>query len=189
VLRHLNNIIKLKMLETPPYSPVGWSKCTGCGFHDRCWKEARAKSDVALVYGVDQGLAVTLHHQGVQKIGQLVDQFGESNLAALQRPWGIQASGSCRLVPRQAVVLVVTDEYGRETCFGFMKFPPAVRDINGKALSTSSEPGRAIQTSWRSSISMSSTREAPILNASPTLYASSRSLQTWRVSASATMSA
>ena len=46
----------------------------------------------------------------------------------------IQASGSCRLVPRRGVVLVVTDEQGRETCFGFMKFPPSVRDINGRVL-------------------------------------------------------
>ena len=32
--------------------------------------------------------------------------------------------GSCRLVPQHGVVLVVTDEQGCETCFGFFKFAP-----------------------------------------------------------------
>src|SRR6185437_9500180 len=35
-----------------------------------------------------------------------------------------RVTGGCRLVPRQAVVLVLTDEKGCETCFGFMRFPP-----------------------------------------------------------------
>lgn len=46
----------------------------------------------------------------------------------------VRESGSCRLVPRVGVVLVVTDERGSETCFGFMKYPAAVRDIDGNAL-------------------------------------------------------
>jgi hypothetical protein len=32
------------------------------------------------------------------------------------------------------VVLVVTDERGRETCFGFFKFPEAIADIHGRII-------------------------------------------------------
>lgn len=42
--------------------------------------------------------------------------------------------GHCRLAPEKAVVLVVTDEHGRETVFGFARFPEAIRDINGREL-------------------------------------------------------
>jgi hypothetical protein len=45
-----------------------------------------------------------------------------------------QGSGSCRLVPRQAVVLIIMDEKGCEACFGWMKYPVAIRDINGSPI-------------------------------------------------------
>jgi len=88
VLRHLRAVLKLKLLDEAPYHPVGWSKCTGCGFHDPCWTQAKAKKDVALVLGVDQGLAGQLHEQGVETIAQLTERFTETTLAQLQRPWG-----------------------------------------------------------------------------------------------------
>ena len=43
-------------------------------------------------------------------------------------------SGECRLFPDQGVVLVVTDERGCESCFGFFKFPEHVTDMNGAIL-------------------------------------------------------
>ncbi len=88
VLGHLRSITKLKTLNNAPYQPVGWSKCTGCGFHDRCWKEAKQNSDVALIVGVDQSLAQQLHAQGTKTIKQLANQFTEATLAQYQRPWG-----------------------------------------------------------------------------------------------------
>ena len=45
-----------------------------------------------------------------------------------------QASGSRHLVPSQGVVLVVTDDQGNEICFGFMKYPSIIRDVNGKPI-------------------------------------------------------
>ena len=68
VLDHMRGILKLKTLTEAPYQPVGWSKCTGCGFHDRCWVEAKRTNDVAMVLGVDQGLAVELHRQGIRQL-------------------------------------------------------------------------------------------------------------------------
>ena len=47
-------------------------------------------------------------------------------------------SGECRLFPQQGVVLVVTDERGCETCFGFFKYPEHITDIHGAILA---DPG------------------------------------------------
>jgi hypothetical protein len=46
-------------------------------------------------------------------------------------------SGTCRLVPERGVVLVVTDEGGRETCFGFFQFPEAIADVHGRTITQS----------------------------------------------------
>lgn len=43
-------------------------------------------------------------------------------------------SGEGLLVPEKGVLLVVTDDKGCETCFGFLRFPAQVKDINGKVL-------------------------------------------------------
>jgi hypothetical protein len=43
-------------------------------------------------------------------------------------------SGTVRLVPVQGVILVVTNERGLETCFGFMKYPREVSDTNGTTI-------------------------------------------------------
>jgi len=43
-------------------------------------------------------------------------------------------SGECRLIPEHGVVLVVTDENGCETCFGFFQFPAEVLDIHGRSI-------------------------------------------------------
>jgi hypothetical protein len=45
-----------------------------------------------------------------------------------------QNNGEGLLVPEKGVVLVVTDEQGREICFGFMRYPRQVKDINGQVL-------------------------------------------------------
>ncbi len=42
--------------------------------------------------------------------------------------------GHCRLAPERAVILVVTDERGCETVFGFARYPEFLRDINGRAI-------------------------------------------------------
>jgi predicted RecB family nuclease len=88
VLAELRELVRLKRLAQEPYDPVGWSKCIGCGFHNRCWMEARKSGDVALVFGVDQNLASELHRQGTRTIKELVSRFDETTLAGFKRPWG-----------------------------------------------------------------------------------------------------
>ena len=43
-------------------------------------------------------------------------------------------SGTGRLIPKKGVVLVLTDEQGCETCFGFFKYPERILDVHGKIL-------------------------------------------------------
>jgi hypothetical protein len=43
-------------------------------------------------------------------------------------------SGRCRLAPEYGVVLVVTDERGRESVFGFFRHPAQIRDCAGQVV-------------------------------------------------------
>jgi hypothetical protein len=43
-------------------------------------------------------------------------------------------NGSCRVIPRRGVTLTVTDEKKRESVFGFLQFPAALVDLNGKVV-------------------------------------------------------
>jgi predicted RecB family nuclease len=88
VLGLLEEILVLKTLQSEAYSPVGWTKCGGCPFHDHCWPRAEKHEDVALVYGVDQGLAAELNRQGISTITKLIADFDEATLADFKRPWG-----------------------------------------------------------------------------------------------------
>jgi predicted RecB family nuclease len=84
----LEAIVSIKQLSKEPYSPVGWSKCGGCGFHKRCWPMAEKARDVAIVNGVDQGLAIGLRQQGIENIEQFLSHFNAASLAEFERPWG-----------------------------------------------------------------------------------------------------
>jgi len=49
-----------------------------------------------------------------------------------------QQHGAARIIPRKAVVLILTDEHQRETIFEFFKYPAGITDIHGKLIA---EPG------------------------------------------------
>lgn len=88
VLNQLGEIIQLRQSQEEPYSPVGWTKCNGCGFYDRCWPAAVERQDVALIEGVDQGLARALRGRGVTTYPELLEQFDENSLFEFQKPHG-----------------------------------------------------------------------------------------------------
>jgi predicted RecB family nuclease len=87
-LSTLEEILNLKATASEPYSPVGWTKCASCCFASRCLQRAEEKLDVALVYGVDQGLAQALHDNGIGTIDALIEKFDASRLSVYQRPYG-----------------------------------------------------------------------------------------------------
>jgi len=101
-LELLQQILRAKQMNTEPYTPVGWTKCSGCGFYGRCWPRAERNRDVALVSGVDQGLAIALHTRGAKTVNELLAQFDETRLAAFQRPWG---KGTQRVGKRASFIL------------------------------------------------------------------------------------
>ena len=53
-----------------------------------------------------------------------------------------QRDGTCHLLPSNGVVLVVTDEHGCETVFGFFQFAETVKDIQGRTLAETGLAGR-----------------------------------------------
>lgn len=72
----------------PPFEPVGWSKCGGCGHNGKCWSEATARNDVAMIPKVDKGLARALHEEKILSFDELLKRFDEKRLTDFQRPWG-----------------------------------------------------------------------------------------------------
>ncbi len=87
-LQELERLLAIKQLTAEPYEPVGWSKCLGCAFTDRCWANAERNSDVALVYGIDQSLARTLNSQAVRSRKDLLAKLDVTTLSELKRPYG-----------------------------------------------------------------------------------------------------
>ena len=87
-LAELAEILGFMQSESEPFSPVGWSKCQDCGYRPLCWPRAEEGRDVALVVGVDQGLARALRGEGISSYDELLDTFDETTLAEFRRPWG-----------------------------------------------------------------------------------------------------
>jgi hypothetical protein len=50
-------------------------------------------------------------------------------------------AGECRVFPEHGVVLVVTDEHGCESSFGFFRFPESIVDIHGKVIAETGTDG------------------------------------------------
>jgi predicted RecB family nuclease len=84
----LKNLISIRELKEEPYEPVGWSKCGGCGFNERCMDKAEADHSVALVPDVDQSLARALRGIGVSTRKELLSKFDSVSLSELKRPRG-----------------------------------------------------------------------------------------------------
>jgi len=80
-LMMLYRLVALKQSEQEQYEPVGWSKCGGCGFNERCWARAEAETDVALIPDVDQSLAKALHGIGVCTREELLAAFNVTSLS------------------------------------------------------------------------------------------------------------
>ncbi len=84
----LSKILSFKKATEEPYSPVGWSRCSGCGFFGRCWPLAEERKDPAILPDVDRGLAEVLRGMGITSIEELLERFDEPDLAEIERPWG-----------------------------------------------------------------------------------------------------
>jgi predicted RecB family nuclease len=113
VIDALREVILIKGLETEPFSPVGMSKCGDCGFHDNCWHKAEEGRAVALVGGVDQGLAMALHDIGVLTMDQFIERFDQDSLTELKRKKGtkfVRVGSSAVAILRNAKALASNQE-------------------------------------------------------------------------------
>ena len=86
----LDEIKRLATLPEEPYEPVGWSKCKPCVFFDNCWPAAERRNDIALVVGVDQGLARHLRGMGISTFQELAAGFTPDQLSEVRRLQGKQ---------------------------------------------------------------------------------------------------
>jgi predicted RecB family nuclease len=87
-LEELDEILRIRLAEQEPPEPVGWSKCSGCGYFERCWPAAVERRAIGLVYGVDLGLASALEARGIESYDALLEHFDEEGLAEIERPRG-----------------------------------------------------------------------------------------------------
>ena len=71
VLEELARHLRMRTADPAEYEPVGWSKCVGCPFRDRCRDEAEAANDVALLPAVGQERVRALRARGITTIRQL----------------------------------------------------------------------------------------------------------------------
>ena len=122
-LQELGRLLSIKRLTAEPYEPVGWTKCGGCGFNDRCWSNAGRNSDVALVYCVDQSLARTLNTQGTRSHKDLLAQFDVASLSEFKRPYGKREQRVGKVAER---ILRFADamERKQETVLAVAAIPP-----------------------------------------------------------------
>ncbi len=80
VLDLLREHRRMRAADPAAYEPVGWSKCDGCGYENRCWSAAETAADVALLPRVDQDRARALHNLGIASIGQIAPAVDDSAL-------------------------------------------------------------------------------------------------------------
>jgi predicted RecB family nuclease len=118
----LEAILGFKIAASQPYEPVGWSKCSGCGFNDRCWSLALTERSVATIPDVDQGLARLLESQGVQTRAQLLSKYDAEGLAEVKR---MQGSKMIKVGQKANRILLFAEimEKGLERVLGIPQIP------------------------------------------------------------------
>jgi predicted RecB family nuclease len=84
----LTRIAGVMSAANDPFEPVGWTRCGGCGYHDKCWTEAVERNDVALVLKVDKSLARALRAVNVVSYDELLTRFDEQSLSTFEKPCG-----------------------------------------------------------------------------------------------------
>jgi predicted RecB family nuclease len=78
VIEALSEHRRMRLAALDAYEPVGWTKCSGCGFHDRCWDEATASGAVAHQTPGNQERARGLHARGIATIEALPEAIDDA---------------------------------------------------------------------------------------------------------------
>lgn len=142
VEERLSHLLGVVQAGNAPFEPVGWTRCGGCGYHDRCWSEAEARNDVALVIGVDKSLARALRDINVISFDDLLREFDEKRLSDFQRSRGqkMQRVGKAAagimlsaraLQTRQSIALApaAIPDHGNFVMFDLEGLPPHLDEL------------------------------------------------------------
>ena len=106
----LKEIIRMRTLKKTPYSPVGVSKCGQCEFHNHCWTNAQEKHDIALVYEVDQSLAIALHNKKIKTYDEIENAFTVEELAEFKKINGARVGKKAESILRNAKAMAEDTE-------------------------------------------------------------------------------
>ena len=88
----LERILTIESRTDEPWEPVGWSKCSACGFFDHCWPRAEKEKSVGYVPDVDQDLTRRLKEEGIETYPEIAEQLDVVALADLKSPSAIGKS-------------------------------------------------------------------------------------------------
>jgi len=111
-LEDLQQIEALKQLPTEPYEPIGWSKCSNCGWGEYCLQRAMQSHDVAILPSVDQNLARALYAQGIRTYEDLHARYDAPTLSELKRPVGkreVRVGAAAERILREAQAFIRKD--------------------------------------------------------------------------------
>ncbi len=128
VIRWLNELSEIKTLREKPYSPVGWSKCIGCGYRNICWREAEKKKDVALIPGVSQSIALTLKEMGIDDYDTLAESISVEELSKVKVPRG---NGMAKIGKKSEEIIHFSEAIskGKEIVLGKLKVPESANYV------------------------------------------------------------
>lgn len=117
VLDELRRILAIEALPDEPWEPVGWSKCSVCGFSDHCWLRAQEEKALGFVPDIDQSLARNLKAEGIGSYPELAD-MDAATLAALKSPSAKTPNLGPSMKILENVQALVTGEPVRRTLDG-----------------------------------------------------------------------
>jgi predicted RecB family nuclease len=80
----ITTLTRLKQAKEEPYSPVSWTKCQNCNFHDHCWAKAEAEGDVSLIPNIEASLILALREAGHTQVKSLLEHHTPTSLAAFE---------------------------------------------------------------------------------------------------------
>ncbi len=86
VLGELEYILTIEALAEEPWEPVGWSKCSVCGFFDYCWPRARDEKALGYVLDIDLPLVTRLRDERIETYPELAAKLDVNALADLKSP-------------------------------------------------------------------------------------------------------
>lgn len=141
ILGALREYRRMRNLDPTTYEPVGWTKCDGCGFHDRCWAEAESRRDVSLLTAVRQDRARALHARGIKSIGDIAraiedpvhrDLFWQGKREPRLRDFvpGLKRSAESYL--SKTPIPIIAQDLPAATCFAMFDLeglPPYIDDL------------------------------------------------------------